>query len=684
MIDRNFKTPFSKGRFLFKSNAFKEALDCFKQAMNERDIKCRFGYANMLYFGFSVDGKFIRNKKGGERIMAIIYGPLLDLANNNDAEACFIIGMYFLNGYYSARSKEHALIWFNKATELGYFEAKEMILSSFTVWDNANLYSSIYDDTFYKDKNKLSSLVDDYVSLSNDRNNINDKIDKLNKIESDFLLLYNKLDTYLKMLSAQGYENYIINESQNDFVRLSRLLFLQKEKNMSKLKNVKSENYIENSDIQETFEGLFTDFNSFLNSDYTEVLQSFADEHQSNNLIKPLVRDLYLYPTTYSMLAKKNIINGKIITNGFNSTLEKRLIDLKIDKAIYLTLFNTLIDSRTKLNQFNIYKATFLYPTKEKIILQNKIDVLDIGKKIDYQDLNTDIIPNSGSHLYFQEMFELIQTGMKDFFIDGEQFFDEIFAKKWIFASSGTDIFLLTDINECRIVYKKENSVKNLFSLSLAFAKCYMFTKLNVKKDFYLENLENDIFTLSICYGFAYYILNLLADFKPIPLELINENKNALIVQSILNDAFYTFIEEKCEEKSDYNLLGKELIFNDIAPQAFQKIYDYSLNSESFDIVDLDTKSFNDSPYASLARLFAQIFGTEIYRLFLINNNDSFKNMMMDLVLKSDKSTTKDAFLSLNINICDSEYYQKCYDYLANDILDCIKSCQNYRNKSEG
>ena len=155
------------------------------------------------------------------------------------------------------------------------------------------------------------------------------------------------------------------------------------------------------------------------------------------------------------------------------------------------------------------------------------------------------------------------------------------------------------------------------------------------------------------------------------------------MTQSILNDAFYTFIEEKCEEKSDYNLLGKELIFNDIAPQGFQKIYDYSVNSESFDIVDFDINSFSDLPYCCLARLFAQIYGVEIYRLLLTNINDSFKNLIIELALKSNKITPFDAFLSLNINICDSQYYQKCYDYLVNEVLDCIKTCQDYRHKSE-
>ena len=683
MVDRSFNTSFSKGRFLFKSGAYKEALACFKEAMNEGDIKCRFGYANMLYFGFTIDDKFIRNKKGGERIMSIIYGPLLDLANNNDAEACFIIGMYFLNGYYSARSKDHALIWFNKAIELGYFEAKEMILASFTSWDNNNLYSSIYDDTFYKDKDKLSSLVDDYIALSNDRNDINEKISRLNKIEYEFSLLYNKLNSYLRMLSIEGNENYIISESKKDFAKFIRLLALQKEKNLSQIKNVNNQNYIENSEIQEVFEGLFTDFNSYLNSDYSNVLESFANEHQANNLIKPLVKDLYLYPSFYCMLAKKNITNGQIITNGYNLTLDKRLTDLKIDKATYLTLMNTLIDVRAKLNQFNVYKAAYLYPTKEKIILQNKVDVLDLGKKIDYQDFNANIISSTGTYLYFQEMFELIQNGMDEFFIDGKQFFDDIFKKKWICASSVTDILFLTKSNECRIAYKKENTIKNLFSLSLAFAKCYMFTKLNSNEDYNLEKLHNNVFVLSICYGFAYYVLNLLSKSKSLPLELVNENKSNLMTQSILNDAFYTFIEEKCEEKSDYNLLGKELIFNDIAPQGFQKIYDYSVNSESFDIVDFDINSFSDLPYCCLARLFAQIYGVEIYRLLLTNINDSFKNLIIELALKSNKITPFDAFLSLNINICDSQYYQKCYDYLVNEVLDCIKTCQDYRHKSE-
>lgn len=91
---------------------------------------------------------------------------------------------------------------------------------------------------------------------------------------------------------------------------------------------------------------------------------------------------------------------------------------------------NKLIDARGKLNQFNVYKATYLYPTKEKIILQNKIDVLDLGKKIDYQDFNANIISSTGTYLYFQEMFELIQNGMNEFFIDGKQFFDDIFKKK--------------------------------------------------------------------------------------------------------------------------------------------------------------------------------------------------------------------------------------------------------------
>ena len=277
------------------------------------------------------------------------------------------------------------------------------------------------------------------------------------------------------------------------------------------------------------------------------------------------------------MLAKKNFTNGKIITNGYNSTLDKRLTDLKIDKATYLTLMNTLIDVRAKLNQFNVYKAAYLYPTKEKIILQNKVDVLDLGKKIDYQDFNANIISSTGTYLYFQEMFELIQNGMNEFFIDGKQFFEDIFKKKWICASSITDILFLTKSNECPIAYKKENTIKNFF-LSLAFAKCYMFTKLNSNEDYNLEKLHNNVFILSICYGFAYYVLDLLSKSKSLPLELINENKTNLMTQSILNDAFYTFIEEKCEEKSDYNLLGKELIFNDIAPEAFQKIYDYSVN----------------------------------------------------------------------------------------------------------
>lgn len=280
-------------------------------------------------------------------------------------------------------------------------------------------------------------------------------------------------------------------------------------------------------------------------------------------------------------------------------------------------------------------------------------------------------------------MFELIQNGMNEFFFDGKQFFDDIFKKKWICASSITDILFLTKSNECRISYKKENTIKNLFSLSLAFAKCYMFTKLNSNEDYNLEKLHNNVFVLSICYGFAYYVLDLLSKSKSLPLELINENKTNLMTQSILNDAFYTFIEEKCEEKSDYNLLGKELIFNDIAPEAFQKIYDYLVNSESFDIVDFDINSFSDLPYCCLDRLFAQIYGVEIYRLFLINLNDSFKNLIIEVAFKSDKITPSDAFLSLNINICDSQYYQKCYDYLVNEVLDCIKTCQDYRNKSE-
>ena len=81
--------------------------------------------------------------------------------------------------------------------------------------------------------------------------------------------------------------------------------------------------------------------------------------------------------------------------------------------------------------------------------------------------------------------------------------------------------------------------------------------------------------------------------------------------------------------------------------------------------------------------MFAQIYGVEIYRSFLTNLNDSFKNLIIELVLKSDKIKPSDAFLSLNINICDSQYYQKCYDYLVNEVLDYIKTCQDYRNKSE-
>ena len=108
---------------LYGKNHHEEAYRLFEQGANVGEEKCFFGIAWLLNYGQYVE----QNTKKAEEIFGQHFDAILDLANDGDAEAMYLVGRLYLNGLGVTKSIDKSLEWIEKSAIAGCSSAQNAL-----------------------------------------------------------------------------------------------------------------------------------------------------------------------------------------------------------------------------------------------------------------------------------------------------------------------------------------------------------------------------------------------------------------------------------------------------------------------------------------------------------------------------------------------------------------------------
>lgn len=103
---------YKKGKKLLDTEEYLQALDTFKQGAATGDLKCIYGI---------IAAKACMGEDFSEHLDALkdAFPILLDAADENDADACFIIARCFEKGLCTEASLDKAIEYYSRASALG-------------------------------------------------------------------------------------------------------------------------------------------------------------------------------------------------------------------------------------------------------------------------------------------------------------------------------------------------------------------------------------------------------------------------------------------------------------------------------------------------------------------------------------------------------------------------------------
>ena len=114
---------YSEAKKCYDCEQYKEAYELYTQGTTAGDEKCFFGIASLLYHGNYVN----QDIKKANEIFAEHFDSILEIANNGDAEAMFIISCYYFNGYFVKKNDASTIEWLERAATSGYAIAQNCI-----------------------------------------------------------------------------------------------------------------------------------------------------------------------------------------------------------------------------------------------------------------------------------------------------------------------------------------------------------------------------------------------------------------------------------------------------------------------------------------------------------------------------------------------------------------------------
>lgn len=677
MIDRNFQTPFSLGRYKFKNGDYLSAINTFKTGMENGDIKCRFGYANMLYFGYKINGQNFFNKNAAKRMMMLIYEPILKLANNDDPEASFIIGMYFINGYYSVGSREHALKWFIKSHELGYFEAQDLIYAISMIWKNPGPYTSIYDDKFSSDKNELINLLDEYKSLSSSQETILSNSSRINKIETRFLCLFSKINTYIEMsLESDLNVSTYLQDSHKDIISLNKTFSRYMELVKRSIKLPQEYTSIKaNLEIKREFDKVFDDYNSYFNESLVDSLKSYSFDNKG--ILSNYSYHCYVASTVNKMLSEKTLFNSYLTTLGYSNSGDYTIEKIGINKTIFDLFKKSTDEVLSSLSIYTTFKANQLYKNNKKPLFEKHFDCLLSPLELDYSSFDFPLLSFDDSHIFYSEIFDALGDCLNFYFKDGKEFVEYAIKNhrihKIIDKTRSSKNYYFTDPSDFYIFYNGFSTLKGISKLSELVMEAYCFMFLDKNHHVSHTRLENNLFIKSLCKAFSAHVINYFIEQFP-HRTIYKEEKVIIFGQHLIKDILYSNVENTTEIRGKYLLINESALTNSIIPQEITKVTNYSVDASSYCYTHLilDKDYFNKDPYPTILDSMSILLGNEIE--ICLENTSCTKDKLLETLQLSLENDAVTVFNNISFDISSKVLWSRCYNNIVNFFNDFILS----------
>ncbi|WDV45329.1 M3 family oligoendopeptidase [Clostridiaceae bacterium M8S5] len=578
-------------------------------------------------------------------------------------------------------------------------------------WSLNELYSSFECTEFTNDFNKCRNLSSDfcnwsksnlndftnpvntikkYLELSDQLNNCLEKLDefsslsscvntkdetaakycdKLQMIESDltipnvlFMKYLKRLDNLQEIINSDNLlkeHDFYLNELAN---KSKYLLSDNEEMLISKMKNTGSNAFSTLQDVVSSNLMVDIELDGKKQQLPLSVVRNLAYDKDSIVRQKAYLAELKSYKKIdESSAACINGIKGEVITlsdrRGYNSPLEKTLIDSRMDKETLDTMLSTIKD---RLPVFHKYLKT-----KAKLLgHKNGLPFYDLFAPIGDKEI-TFSYPQARK--YIVDNFRTFSDRLADFA-------DNAFEKRWIDAEpregkvGGAFSDEIRCIGESRILSNFNNNYSSMATLAHELGHGYHAYCLKDESFFNCEFTMPTAETASIlCETIVREaaLKTATADEALTILEMSISNTTQAIVDIYSR---YLFETKLFEIRKDHALSVDEL--NNTMLEAQKEVYGDALNHEFLHPYTWACKVhyyYADTNFYNFPYAFGELFAKGLYAEYL-KQGDKFIDLYDKLLVETGKNDIATITNMVNIDVHDKEFWKSSLDVIEKDI----------------